>query len=257
MQLNLTPPPGLRGDEKSQLIQMHSFLFQLTEQLNEALVQTDERLTETENVTGIRPAEGEGGGTGPNLSEQYTALKSLIIKTAHTVEAEMGMLVTEMKNNYIAVSDWGKYEESIDRKIVDTAEKTIETFDYESVLGDVFAGATEFESYRQSMLGTIARGIIGENEDGTPIFGIAIGEELTTREVTVNGKTELEILKTGDYALYTADGITFMHGDARIAWFKDGKLSCNAIDVSDTVSIGGQWEISRTNGFTIKWIGGV
>ena len=254
MQLNLTPPPGLRGDEKSQLIQMHSFLFQLTEQLNEALVQTDDRLAAAERITGL---SAEEGSAAENLTGQYAQLKSLIIKTAHTVQVEMDMLVTELKSNYISVSDWGAYEENIKRTITDTAEKTIETFDYESMLGDVFAGSVEFESYRQSMLGTIARGIIGEEEDGTPIFGIAIGEELTTREVTVGGKTELEIVKTGDYALYTADGITFMHGDARIAWFKDGKLSCNAIDVADTVSIGGQWEISRTNGFTIKWIGGV
>ena len=66
----------------------------------------------------------------------------------------------------------------------------------------------------------------------------------------------LKVIKAGEYALYTSDGITFMQDDVKVAWFKDGKLACAKIDVTDSITLGGKWEINRTNGFSIKWVGG-
>ena len=60
MQMNLSTPPALRGDEQNQLAPMHSFLFQLTEQLNNALSQADERLMAAERITGLNAEERTG-----------------------------------------------------------------------------------------------------------------------------------------------------------------------------------------------------
>ena len=255
MQMNLTPPPGLRGDEKSQLVQMHSFLFQLTQQLNTALSQADERLQAAERIAGLSE-DDEGSSIQKSIAEQYQSLKSLIIKTAHTVRVEMDMLVTDMEKKYIAVSDWGTYEENINRNILETAEKTVESYGYESRLDSLDDRAADFDSYMVESKGSITRGIVDYDANGAPIIGIAIGQDLKSVTVEIDGEVYEEIDTTRNLATYTATGITFWQNGAKVAWFENSRLTCTSINVNDRIQIGGKWEISHVNGFTIKWIGG-
>ena len=255
MQMNLSTPPALRGDAENQLVQMHSFLFQLTEQLNNALSQADERLMAAERITGLNSDESTGSAD-PSLADQYQTLKSLIIKTAHTVRHEMDMIETNLASNYIAVSDWGTYEENINRNIVDTAEKTVEKYDYSSRLDSLDDKAAGFDSYMTEAKGSITRGIVDYDEDGAPIIGIAIGQDLKSVTVVIDGVEYQKIDTTDNLALYTSTGITFIQNGVKVAWFKDRKLACNGIDVTDSITLGGKWEINRTNGFSIKWVGG-
>lgn len=255
MRTNLTPPPGLRGDEKSQLVQMHSFLFQLTEQLNAALSQADDRLQAAERITGLN-AENENGGIPNEIADQYQNLKSLIIKTAHTVRMEMDMLVTELGQTYVAQSEFGTYKEQISREIVDTAEKTVESYGYESRLDNLDRQAADFDDYIIEASGSITRGIVDYDANGVPIIGIAIGQDLKSVKVTIDGVEYEEIDTTKNLATYTATGITFWQNGAKVAWFENSRLTCTSINVNDRVQMGGKWEISHVNGFTVKWIGG-
>lgn len=253
MQLNLTPPPGLRGDEKSQLVQMHSFLFRLTEQLNAALIATDERITAAEKVTGLKAVET---GDKPPLTEQYTSLKSLIVKTAHTVRTEMDVIEASLRKDYIAKSEWGTYEENLKADFESTAEGVIEDYGFVASIENLDRLAAGFDSYIVEASGYIKRGIIGYNDDSSPIFGIAIGQDLKSTTVTVDGVEYEEIDTTRNLATYTATGITFWQNGQEVAWFTNSELVCNNISVNSRVRLGGKWEISHTNGFTVKWIGG-
>lgn len=259
MQINLTPPPGLRGDEKSQFVQMHSFLFRLTEQLNAALVQTDERIAATEKVTGIIPAP-EGGGTAPGgtptVTEQYASLKSLIIKTAHAVQAEMDVITANLKRDYIAKSEWGTYEENLKADFEATAEGVVESYGFASSIENLDKQAAGFDSYIIEASGYIKRGIIGYTDDSVPVFGIAIGQDLKSRTVTIDGVAYEEIDTTKNLATYTATGITFWQNGQEVAWFTNSELVCNNISVNSRIRLGGKWEMSHTHGFTVKWIGG-
>ena len=126
--LNFAPPPGLKGDEKSQLVQMHSFLFRLTEQLNAALVQTDNAIQKAQTAVSAsgKPADG-------STEAEYRELKSLIIKSADTVRAEMDVVETTLRSEYEAISDeWGTFQENIETTIVQTAESTIESYNYQA-----------------------------------------------------------------------------------------------------------------------------
>lgn len=253
MQLNLTPPPGLRGDEKSQLVQMHSFLFRLTEQLNAALLQTDERITAAEKVTGLTRAETGGS---PPLTEQYTSLKSLIVKTAHAVQTEMDIITANLRRDYIAKSEWGTYEENLRADFEATAEGVIEEYGFAAKIESLDSQAADFDSFITETSGYIKRGIIGYNDDSSPIFGIAIGQDLKSTTVTVNGVEYEEIDTTKNLATYTATGITFWQNGQEVAWFTNSELVCNNISVNSRLRLGGKWEISHTSGFSIKWIGG-
>ena len=255
MQVNLTPPPGLRGDERAQLAQLHSFLFRLTEQLNAALSEAQGRIEAAEKITGLSE-EKKAPSDKPSLAEQYTTLKSLIIKTAHDVRSEMDVIETNLKSNYIAVSEWGSYEENLKADFQATAAGVVESYGYASRLDSLDRQAADFESYVIETGGYIKRGIIGYDEDNVPIIGIAIGQDLRSVKVQVNGVEYDEIDTTKNLATYTSTGITFWQNGVKVAWFSNEKLVVTGISVADRIIINDEWEIGRKNGFTVKWIGG-
>lgn len=262
MNMNFSPPPTLKVDDKSSLTQMHSFLFRLTEQLNAALNEADRRILETEKVTGIakaKNASGEGAtdGTNPPLAEQYESLKSLIIKTANTVKSEMDVIETTLKSEYMAWSDWGTYNEEITNVITRTASGVVENYQFESSVKPLKDQVVGFDQYMAETSGFIQRGIIRFDADGAPVIGIAIGQDLKKVTVERNG-TAYEVFDMArSLATYTADRVTFWQNGVEVAWFSDSELVCTAINIADRIALGSdQWEIGRMNGFTIKWIGG-
>lgn len=270
MQTNFMPPPGLRGAPEAQLVQMHSFLFRLTEQLNAALEATDKRIETAQaaaNSAQNRPGSniiinnggsGDGGGdtTTPDFTEQYNELKALIEKTAEDVQAEMDILETELKSSYIAKSEWGTYEENLKADFTSTAEGVVENYGYSSRLDSLEKDAVDFDAYIIETNGYIKRGIIGYDENNIPIIGIAIGQDLKSTEVIIDGVTWQEIDMTRSLATYTSDKVTFWQNGVEVAWFSNSELVTTALNVADRITLGGLWEVSRRNGFTIKWIGG-
>lgn len=259
MQGNFSPPPGLRGDERSGLAQMHSFLFRLTEQLNAMAAETDRRIEKTEQATGIKTGTGAKGGSSGSagaMAQQYNDLKSLIIKTANTVRSEMDVVEAKLRSEYIAKSEWGSYEENLQAEFEATAAGVVEKYGYESRLDSLDDMAADFDSYMIETSGYIKRGIIGYDADGVPIIGIAIGQDLKSTTVSVNGEVYEEIDMTRSLATYTSSRVTFWQNGVEVAWFSNSELVCTNLNVADRITLGGLWEISRSNGFAIKWIGG-
>lgn len=260
MQMNFSPPPGLRGDERSSLTQMHAFLFRLTEQLNAALQETDRRIEQTERATGIRQASGNAGGTGSSIpgsmAQQYNDLKSLIIKTASDVRSEMDRVEAQLRSEYIAKSEWGTYEENIRADFEATAAGVVESYGYESRLDSLDDMAADFDSYMIETSGYIKRGIIGYDASNVPIIGIAIGQDIKSTTVTIGGEVYEEIDMTRSLATYTSNRVTFWQNGVEVAWFSNSELVCTNLKIADRITIGDLWEISRSNGFAIKWIGG-
>lgn len=258
---NFAPPPGLKGDEKANLVQMHSFLFKLTEQLNAALAQTDNAIQKaqtTATAAASKPASGSD-------ATEYKELKSLIIKTADTVRAEMDVLVSELDSVYIAKSEWGTYEEQIHQDIETTAKGTVESYGYSAKITDV---ADSLNSFVTTSNGYIRRGIIVE-EDGTPVIGIAIGQDLQNLKKIVDGvetdedRTEIvngveyDVLDTTrNMAVYTADKLAFYQNGVQVAYFNQLTMQVTRVNVNDAITFQGAWELSKKYGFTLRWIGG-
>ena len=254
MRYNILPPPVGQGTAEAQVGQIHRYLFRLSEQLNQALEQTDERIvnaetTATTAANSIKTAESE------DLPSQYNRLRSLIIKTADIVRHEMDVMIGSLSSKYIAISDWGQYEENIQNDIEATAKEIVESYSYDSRLTSLEEDAAEFEEYRITTTGFIKRGIIGYDEDNVPIFGIAIGQDLRSTEVTIDGEVYDEIDMTRNLATYTADRVTFWQNGVQAGYFSNSELVVTRINVADRITLGGKWEISRTTGFTIRWIG--
>lgn len=238
--LNIMPPPTLQGDEQQQLTQVYRYLFRLSEQLNAVSMTLD---TQASNASeAIAKAAGIDIATATKNDNHYTALVSLVVKTADIVQAQMDKVVTTLKSSYSASGDFGELTEDIIRKIEDTAKKTLEEYIYDAKVTSLTPG--EESAFQTHIEGFIARGIIGFEEDGrTPIIGIAIGRDLLKKIDEVDGKKYEVIDTTANLATYTADKLSFWIDGVEVAYLSNSELYVTRIIVLDSIKLGG-WDLA-------------
>ena len=195
----------------------------------------------------------------PKLRNRISNLKSLIIKSAHTVRSEVETLEKSLQSTYVAISDFGTFQEDITGKFEATAASLSQTIDYYATLNDKLGSVSnEFDTYVIDVEGYIRQGIIGY-DGAIPIIGIAIGRDLTVTgtQETVNGKTYDVIDTSSNMSVWTPDKLAFYVNGAEIAYFSNGALYVNAVIVQERLVIGhNKWLIDHSNGLTIRWIGG-
>lgn len=242
--VTMQQPPILRGTDTEKIARIHSYLYQIVRDLNSALNNlTEDNFAAESNASQIL----RNGGTEAQRKEQsenLSALKSLIIKTADTVHAEMDVIETELSSVYTAIGDPGTFDERIDAKI--TASATGLEQQFKTTTNIISQTLTEIDTR-----GFIRQGIIGYNKDATPIIGIAIGEN-----VEVNESGEI-VTEKNNLAIWTSDRLSFYVLGAEVAHFSNRALNVGDVIVSGKLALSNnKWEITHTNGFTIKWIGG-
>lgn len=253
---NILPPPALQGDERAQLTQVYRYLFRLSEQLNMSLGALEGQTATMTHARGggaLFPDGMDAEQFWAEADAQYSSLKSLIIKTANLVRAEMDQIVTNLGSEYVAVSEWGTYKEEVSREIVDTAKYTMEHFEYGEEILDIPEMAAIFDSYRIETTGYIKRGIIGFDDENYPILGIAIGQELKHKEVTVGGEVYEVFDESQNMATYAADKLSFWVNGVEVAYLSNSELVVTRIIVSDSIQLG-SWDIAvnAADGMTIQ-----
>ena len=239
MQTYIPQPPSLKGDERAQLEQMYRYLYKMSEQLNTALAVTDKGYQiVVQTKSGSAP--GSESPITPQLDAQYRELRSLIIKTADIVNQQMDKTIKQLNGKFEAISsEWGTFEQNIERKIVETAEATIDSFDYSEKIHGIEKTVLNGEtSYAIESLGYIKRGIIGFDDENFPIYGIAVGTELKEKTVEKDGKTYQQIDTTKRIATYTSDAITFWRNDVAIARFSGDELYVTRAEITQQIRLG-------------------
>lgn len=240
--VTMQQPPILRGTDTEKIARIHSYLYQIVRDLNSALNNlTEDNFAAESNASQIL----RNGGTEAQRKEQsenLSALKSLIIKTADNVRAEMDVIKTTLESDYVAQSDLGTFNEQIQADIEATASGLEQTINYNAEI---------FEQYKIDTQGYIRQGIIGYNEDATPIIGVAIGQEIKVDDSTGMIDT------SNDMAVWTPNRLSFYVNGMEVAHFSNRALNVGDVIVSGKLALSNnKWEITHTNGFTIKWIGG-
>lgn len=251
-------PPILGGTGEQQIKQVYAYLFRLSENLNVALNNlTEDNFSEGSPLSRYSANTGmNGGGSGDKTAAQvYNELKSLIINTAEVIRHEMDLLEVALKSDYEAISSqWGTYQETIDTKITATAEGILQELNFQSQLD---TQAAEFERYKIETSGYIKSGFIDYDENGVPIIGIAIGQNLKSVTVTMaDGTVTEKIDSTQNCAFYTSNKLSFRINGQEVAYLSNSKLYIHNVEITGNAVLGGNWELSTHNGFMIKWIGG-
>ena len=99
--------------------------------------------------------------------------------------------------------------------------------------------------------GFIRQGFIDYDEHGVPIIGVAIGQNLKSTTVTVDGQTVEQFDSAQSCAFYTSEKVSFRIGGNEVAYISNRKLYILDAEVT------GSWLMSHGSaGLTLRYIGG-
>ncbi len=232
------------GTVEQQVLQQYSYLFQMAQQLNLTLEAAESSRTAAVQAAGkSRAAQG--------TEQEYQNLKSLIIKTADTVQRRMDQLSARLEGEYVASSEFGSYVEKLSAYIEAHPDALTQYYSFCSDLQeDVDAVDAAFGSYKAGTEGYIRTGVV-YYEGALPVYGVAVGQNLTT--TLVDG---VETVAQNDFrATFTAKRLSFWQDSTEVAYVSDNRLYIRDITVLDSVMLGG-WKLASENGLAFQWIGG-
>lgn len=243
MNLNLSTPPRLMGDTADQLRQITSYLFQLQRDLNVALDSVDSVAKEAAEITAATAAEN-------TVSATAKSLKSLIIKTAGVIQKEMDEWTQTLSGTYLAISDFGTYQEEVSQEITATATEIVNNFGFNSTLEAYRARIEELEAdntllntYKVQTEQYTKTGLLYYDEFDVPVYGYAVGEVLT--RVIVNGE---ETVRREDLmATWSAGRLNFWQGGNIVAYYANNKMYVTDGEFLNSLQIG-DWIITTAGG---------
>ena len=246
-------PAAPEGSLQEQVTQQYAYLLQMAQQLNLALGQLEGMGGGgTGFASAARQAAGRTGSSGrEKADEQYETLRSMIIKTAARVEKTTQELTAQLKENYVAASDFGQYIATLSAYLEANPEALIQYYSFVSDLKtNVEAVDAAFSHYKVDTEGYIRTGIV-YYEGAVPVYGVAVGQGLTCREV--NGEKVVD--QSNFRAVFTATRLSFWQDATEVAYVSNNRLYITSITVLGGIGIG-QWSIGTAeDGLVFRWIG--
>lgn len=238
MSVNLRLPNITGQTDSERITQVSRFLYQLTEQLNFALNEVGERergeKAASESVTGSETEEEKA-------YDSFTALKSLIIKSADIVNAYYDEINRRLTGEYVAISDFGTYKQETANNITENSEKIESLFtNLQQIINEV-GDISEIIANAY-----IKSGLLYYDESGAPVYGIELGQR--------NSENGEEVFNK--YARFTSGKLSFYDkNDTEVAYISDYKLVITNAEIKGNLTVG-EYLCDTANGIALKWIGG-
>lgn len=224
MGINITLPKITATTPTEQIRQMHSYLFQVTEQLNWALSTFEKGIRE-----GNESAQISSSVTLTEKESQATfnSIKSLIIKSADIVEAYYDEINKRLEGKYVAQSDFGTYREDTAADI--SANSTAISQNYTNV--QTILDGIEQVIDKIDVTAHIKSGLLYYDDAGVPIYGLEIGQ----RNEDENG-----VETFNKFARFTSNKLAFYDSnDIEVAYISDKKLYITHVEVTGSFKMGG------------------
>lgn len=171
--MDIRQPNITAKNPQEQLVQMRSYLYQLSQQLQWAF---NTLSTESASGSGKAVASPDAVKSGGNTSirESFPELKALIIKSADIVNAYYEEINRRLTGEYLAISDFGVYKQETQQEIRENSEGITRAFSNLQVISDALSLVEEAVTQVNAWIKT---GKLGEDENGTPIYGVEIGQQ--------------------------------------------------------------------------------
>lgn len=198
-----------------------------------------------------------------------TELKAMIEAGDNYVMEYCDNKVEEYNGLYVAKSEFGTFEESINSRIETTARGVVEGYGYSASIESMQDSIDLMQDYFTNINGEIRRGIVTDPETGEYVTGIAISQNLQfTGECGPqdpnnpgDGHTYYYMNSGQTFGLYTSTGWQFWIDGYKRGWFNsvDGMLHVANIVVEVSMQIGPDWQmraIPATAELEILYIGG-
>lgn len=228
--------------EREQLAQMKSYLYQLVEQLQYALNNIPSEGQTSQYVT---KATSQAPSVNVDPVATFSAIKSLIIKSADIVQAYYDEISTKLSGQYVAQSDFGTFVEQTEQTITQSAT------DIEQLYTNMQGIITDIENLNFTLAEVnahIRSGLLYYDDDAIPVYGLEIGQKNTIDGEEVFNK----------FARFTADRLSFYdQNDTEVAYVSDYKLYIRNVEITSSYKIGGFKDTVMANGDVVtRWVGG-
>lgn len=248
----LSLPPTPAGSPQQVAAQQYSYLFQLVQQLNVALAAIEGGTATGGGAPGSTTVQmAPAGAAMAGLRQQVENLRDLVIKTATEVEKSTESMTARLEEEYVARSDFGTYVRNLSAYLEANPDALTQYYTFADELrADIAAVDAAFRHYKLDTQGYIRTGIVAY--DGpVPIYGVAVGQNLTTTEV--DGETVVE--QNHFRAVFTPRRLGFWQDDVEVAYLSDNRLYITDITVLAGLTVG-QWRLDSSGGLSFQWMGG-
>lgn len=231
---------GVTDGEK--LGQIQSYLYQMARQLQWAF---DTLETGGMGTGGTMNSSAGGGKTDTSSStDTFNGLKNLIIKSADIVNAYYAQISRRLEGVYLAQADFGSYAENTSLDIQENSNSINQIFENIRTLT-----ATVDTMYNTTIRANayLKTGLLYEDEDGTPVYGLEIGQTNN-----INGEDVFD-----KFTRFSADRLSFFdRNDTEVAYISDYKLYITNAEITGSLQLSGRFRIYFNNGLAFQWIGG-
>lgn len=215
-------PPALSGSERNQLEQLYRHLFDLSNKLNEALMTISIDQLTPEAQTTVQKA----GEAAQKSEDNYTALKSMIVKNAEVTRLAMDEIRRELQTQYTAISeDFGTFQQTLNAQISETAAGIMQEYHIEERIQGVEEDTSTFIN---SLSAYIYSGLLSQNP---ATYGIAIGYNVTNEDGTLNDQNKS--------ATFTADKLSFWLNGQEVAYFSNRIFHIESGEITGELRMGG------------------
>lgn len=160
--------------EREQILQMRSYLYQLSQDLQFALGAVEKQIITVQDTAANAEREASRVSESQNPKAQFSGLKALIIKSADIVNAYYEEINRRLTGEYLAISDFGVYKQETSQEIRENSEGITRAFSNLQVISDALSLVEEAVAQVNAWIKT---GKLGEDENGTPIYGVEIGQQ--------------------------------------------------------------------------------
>lgn len=260
-------PPQLSGTPEQQIANLRDWMFQRVKELDMAVN------AEADKVTVQKDGKGRtiiSNGDEEAVRKMASDLKSLILKTANEVESYADKKVESFSSEYVARSEFGTYQQTVQATMETTAQGVQENYDLiQAVTSDV---DSLFDSYEE-IRGQVVRGIVQDPEysPGSElhpteyVVGIAISQNINVSSEAGpddahkpdDGHTYYYLDSGQTFGLYTSTGWQFWINGLKVGWYSslDGNLHVASMKVEKTIQMG-DWILKQNGGnFGILYVG--
>lgn len=221
--------PEIAGSGDQQLFGIKKYLFQLTEQLNLADWSANAVFTEAAQAVDAEKGAGTGENETAGKLAEYSALRSLIIKTADYAIEKSESINLRLKSSMKAISDFGELAENLQNDITVASDGINQLFGYTAgINNDKGTWSVDTKQY-------IKTGLL-YYESGLPVYGVGVGIIDTT---LTNNEEVIDIAKN-KLATFTASEIAFWQQGLKVAYITAGAINFPAANITGgSINIGG------------------
>lgn len=221
--------PEIAGSGEQQLFGIKKYLFQLTEQLNLADWSANAVFTEAAQAVDAEKGAGTGENETAGKLAEYSALRSLIIKTADYAIENSESINLRLKSSMKAISDFGELAENLQNDITIASDGVNQLFGYTAgINNDKGTWSVDTKQY-------IKTGLL-YYDSGLPVYGVGVGIIDTT---LTNNEEVIDIAKN-KLATFTASEIAFWQQGLKVAYITAGAINFPAANITGgSINIGG------------------